>query len=137
MVSCLRSWPALSSEHLGNILHSCLETWNQTAEGTWRARDPVSHLTSLGLLHVPNYSRCSLGHEESVGERKWLGFAYSPIPENHKSYKKTSSDEQEQGRAIFWARRGPSAAEGRVPIIPVALVLSTSTQEYRISWYYF
>lgn len=58
MVSCLPSWPAVCSEHLRNILHSCLETGNQTAEGTWRGRDPVSHLSSLGLLHVPNYSRC-------------------------------------------------------------------------------
>lgn len=62
MVSCL---PAVSSEHLRNILHSCLETGNQTAERTWRRRDPVSHLTSLGLLHVPNYSR---GWEEEVAE---------------------------------------------------------------------
>lgn len=56
MVSCLPPLDALSSEHLRNILHSCLETWNQTAEGTWRGRDLVSHLTSLGLLHVSNYS---------------------------------------------------------------------------------
>lgn len=57
MVSCLPSLFAPSFEHLGNILHSRLETWNQTAKGTWRGRDPVSHLTSLGLLHVPKYSR--------------------------------------------------------------------------------
>lgn len=57
MVFCLPSQPALSSEHLRNILHFCLETWNQTAEGTWRGKDPVSHLNSLGLLHVPNYTR--------------------------------------------------------------------------------
>lgn len=64
-----------------------------------------------------------------VGERKWLGFAYSPIPENRKVTRKQAPNEQGQGRAIFWAQRGPFAAEGRAPIIPVALVLSTSTQE--------
>lgn len=64
-----------------------------------------------------------------VGERKWLGFAYSPIPDNHQVRRKQDPDEQEQGRAIFWAQRGPFAAEGTAPIIPVALVLSTSTQE--------
>lgn len=64
-----------------------------------------------------------------LGERKWLGFAYSPIPENHRVRRKQAPYEQEQGRATFWAQGGPFAAEGTAPIIPVALVLSTSTQE--------
>lgn len=83
MVSCLPSWPAVCSEHLRNI---STPVWRS---GTRLLKAPGEEgiLSPISLPWACFMSQTAPG----VGERKWLGFAYSPIPENPKSYKKTSS----------------------------------------------